>query len=100
MKSEFDASGDVIVITGGANGIGRALAIAACKAGGTVVACDVDQQALAALSSEQPGILTRQLDVSDRAAVFDLSWGRSRKRCLHPYARGVIAAAYLRRVCW
>lgn len=70
MKSEFDASGDVIVITGGANGIGRALAIAACKAGGTVVACDVDQQALAALSSEQPGILTRQLDVSDRAAVF------------------------------
>jgi len=70
MKATFDATGDVIVITGGANGIGRALALTASKAGAQVVVCDMNEDAMASLSEEAPAIATRKLDVSDRAAVF------------------------------
>ena len=69
MQARFEAKGDMIVVTGGANGIGRALAHAAAKAGARVVVCDVDEAAMAALS-DVPGISTRRLDVSDRADVF------------------------------
>mgnify|MGYP003887849867 CR=1 FL=1 len=70
MKATFDATGDVIVITGGANGIGRALALTASKAGAQVVVCDMNEDAMASLRAEAPAIATRKLDVSDRAAVF------------------------------
>ena len=56
MKLRFDASGDVIVITGGANGIGRALARAAAAAGARVIVCDVDQKAMDQLVSENASI--------------------------------------------
>jgi 2-hydroxycyclohexanecarboxyl-CoA dehydrogenase len=69
MRARFEAEGDVIVVTGGANGIGRALACAAAQVGARVVVCDVDEQAMAALS-DVPGISTRHLDVSDRAKAF------------------------------
>ena len=69
MKATFDATGDVIVITGGANGIGRALALTASKAGAQVVVCDMNEDAMASLRAEAPAIATRKLDVSDRAAV-------------------------------
>ncbi len=69
MRARFEADGDVIVVTGGANGIGRALAQAAAQAGARVVVCDVDDAAMAALSAVL-GISTRRLDVSDRAEVF------------------------------
>ncbi|MFL6834525.1 MAG: SDR family NAD(P)-dependent oxidoreductase [Xanthobacteraceae bacterium] len=69
MRARFEAEGDVIVVTGGANGIGRALARAAAQAGAQVVVCDVDEPAMAALS-DISGISTRRLDVSDRAEVF------------------------------
>src|SRR5262249_61792539 len=74
MRARFEAKGDVIVVTGGANGIGRALAHAAAKAGARVVVCDVDEAAMAALS-DVPGISTRRLDVSDRAGVFAVLGG-------------------------
>jgi 2-hydroxycyclohexanecarboxyl-CoA dehydrogenase len=69
MRARFEADGDVIVVTGGANGIGRALARAAAQAGARAVVCDVDDAAMAALS-DVSGISTRRLDVSDRAEVF------------------------------
>ncbi|GGF48218.1 3-oxoacyl-ACP reductase [Youhaiella tibetensis] len=69
MKATFDATGDVIVITGGANGIGRALALTASRAGAQVVVCDMNEDAMASLRAEAPAIATRKLDVSDRAAV-------------------------------
>ena len=69
MRARFEADGDVIVVTGGANGIGRALACAAAQAGARVVVCDVDEAAMATLS-DVAGISTRRLDVADRADVF------------------------------
>jgi 3-oxoacyl-[acyl-carrier protein] reductase len=69
MRAHFEAEGDVIVITGGANGIGRALACAAAEAGARVVVCDVDEPAMAALS-DVPGIASRRLDVADHAGTL------------------------------
>ena len=69
MRARFEAEGDVIVVTGGANGIGRALARAAAQAGARVVVCDVDAAAMAALS-DVSGISTLHLDVADRAEVL------------------------------
>src|SRR5215831_17132850 len=69
MRARFEADGDVIVVTGGASGIGRALASAAAAAGARVVVCDVDAAAMAGLSSTA-GISVRQLDVSDRTQVL------------------------------
>jgi 3-oxoacyl-[acyl-carrier protein] reductase len=71
MKARFEADGDVIVITGGANGIGRALAGAIVQAGGRVVICDVDQKAMAEAEAANALIATRRLDVSDRDAVME-----------------------------
>jgi 2-hydroxycyclohexanecarboxyl-CoA dehydrogenase len=70
MKARFDASGDVIVITGGANGIGRALARAAAATGALVIVCDLDQKAMDQLVSEDGSIAVRELDVSNRNAVM------------------------------
>ena len=70
MKARFEADGDVIVITGGANGIGRALARAAAAAGARVVVCDLDRSAMSSLAAEAPSVAVRALDVADRAAVM------------------------------
>ena len=69
MRASFDATGEVFVITGGANGIGRALAVALDAAGGKVVVCDTDADAMASLTAQAPGIDCRSLDVGDREAV-------------------------------
>lgn len=70
MKARFEADGDVIVITGGANGIGRALAGAAARAGARVVICDVDETAMAQAETANALIAARRLDVSDRDAAM------------------------------
>jgi 3-oxoacyl-[acyl-carrier protein] reductase len=70
MKARFEADGDVIVITGGANGIGRALADALAKIGVRVVVCDVDEKAMTEAETANALIAARRLDVSDRDAVI------------------------------
>jgi 2-hydroxycyclohexanecarboxyl-CoA dehydrogenase len=71
MRARFEADGDVIVVTGGANGIGRAVACAAARAGARVVVCDIDAAAMAALSGA-PSLTTLRLDVADRAEVLSV----------------------------
>jgi 3-oxoacyl-[acyl-carrier protein] reductase len=64
MKARFDASGDVLVVTGGASGIGAALARAYACAGGTAVVFDV------ADGRGDDGVEHHRVDVADRDAVF------------------------------
>ena len=82
MRARFEADGDVIVVTGGANGIGRALARAAAAAGARVVICDIDDRAMAAATSESPSISAVHLDVGDHAAVH-AAFGRIEQELGH-----------------
>jgi 2-hydroxycyclohexanecarboxyl-CoA dehydrogenase len=75
MEASFQADGDVIVVTGGGNGIGRAIARAAAKVGARVVICDVDQAAMDETKAGDRNIACELLDVSDRDAVMS-TFGR------------------------
>lgn len=66
MKSTFDAQGEALVVTGGANGIGAATARAFAERGGTAVVFDV---AHAEELDGIAGVEQHRVDVSDREAV-------------------------------
>ncbi len=62
-----------ILITGGASGIGLALAGRFIKENNTVIICSRREQALAEAKAKFPGLITRQCDLTieqDRAALF------------------------------
>lgn len=61
-------AGKVVLVTAAAQGIGRASAIAFAKAGATVHATDINEQALAGLP-KTGAIIARKLDVLDTKAV-------------------------------
>jgi len=68
MKSTFDAHDEVLVVTGGANGIGAATARAFAERGGNAIVFDV------AHADELDGfdrVEQVRVDVSDRDAVLD-----------------------------
>jgi 2-keto-3-deoxy-L-fuconate dehydrogenase len=67
-----DLSGKTVLVTAAAQGIGRASAEAFARAGGRIVATDIDETALASLANT-PGIETARLDVLDRAAIDALA---------------------------
>jgi NAD(P)-dependent dehydrogenase (short-subunit alcohol dehydrogenase family) len=63
----YDFSGAVVLVTGGGSGIGAATARACAAAGATAIAVDVDPARLAGVASS--GVIARQVDVADAAAV-------------------------------
>jgi 3-oxoacyl-[acyl-carrier protein] reductase len=66
MLIRFD--GQVALVTGAAQGIGQAIALALADAGASVVASDVDGVRLAAFA-QQSGLEALVLDIADRAAA-------------------------------
>lgn len=62
-------TGQRVLITAGASGIGRAIAMAFAAAGARVHACDIDAAALDDLRAQEPRVTTSVCDIADRAAV-------------------------------
>ena len=60
-------TGNTILITGGASGIGKGLALRFADEGNTVIICGRRRAALDALASERPAIITRPCDLSSAA---------------------------------
>jgi NAD(P)-dependent dehydrogenase (short-subunit alcohol dehydrogenase family) len=58
-----------VLVTAGANGIGREIVRAFAAAGARVAACDIDEAGLSSLQAELPGIATFVCDVGRRTAV-------------------------------
>lgn len=56
-------SSQTVCITGAASGIGRCTALQFHRLGARVVATDIDDERLATLAREAPGVLVRRLDV-------------------------------------
>ncbi|MEV0270837.1 SDR family NAD(P)-dependent oxidoreductase [Hamadaea sp. NPDC050747] len=62
-----------ILLTGGSNGIGRALAVRFAELGNTVIACGRDEARLAEVSALSPRIHSRQCDLADAAQRVELA---------------------------
>src|SRR3954471_11375916 len=68
-RGRWELSGKVILITGGARGIGAAVAAELAGRGARPVLADVDEPALAATAASiGPDVLTARVDVTDYAA--------------------------------
>ena len=71
-----DFNGKTVIITGAADGIGKALAIALIDRSANVVACDIDEQKLGALAEEidkrGKRAIFEVVDVTDESAVAQL----------------------------
>ncbi|MFP3915941.1 MAG: SDR family NAD(P)-dependent oxidoreductase [Actinomycetota bacterium] len=65
MRASFDGTGDVIAVTGGANGISRAVAEAAADAGAAVAVLDVAERPV----DLPDAIAYHRVDVSERDAL-------------------------------
>lgn len=93
MHANFDFSGGVVIVTGGANGIGAALARRAADSGATVVVADVQDEAGAALAAEDhaPGAIEFvHLDVTSEQ---DVKEAFEDVRSRHGHIDGLVCAA-------
>ena len=69
---ELAMKGMRVLVTAGAAGIGRSIALAFKGEGAKIHVCDVDAKVLAAFAGANPEISASQADVSDRAQVARL----------------------------
>ena len=69
MSVRFDFTGRTVIVTGGARGIGRALSEFFAACGATLAVADVAAEALAEVTTDIPGAIPLQIDVSDAASV-------------------------------
>src|SRR5215212_11097833 len=69
---DLELKGLRVLVTAGANGIGRAIARRFAGEGAKVHTCDVDEIALSELATSDPAITSTPCDVSNRAAVQKL----------------------------
>ncbi|MEL7300550.1 MAG: SDR family oxidoreductase [Pseudomonadota bacterium] len=67
-----DLNGKTALVTAAGAGIGRASAETLAARGATVIATDIDADAVESLASQQGGITARKLDVTDAKAVSAL----------------------------
>jgi 3-oxoacyl-[acyl-carrier protein] reductase len=98
MRAGFDFAGGVVIVTGGASGIGAALARRAAQAGATVVVADIQDEAGKALAAEDrsPGVIEfRHLDVSREDEVTSVFDG---VRARHGRIDGLVCAAIVQPV--
>ncbi len=65
--------GKCVLLTAAGQGIGRASALAMAQEGARVIATDINEDALATLVLEAPGIECRMLDVLDKQAIDELA---------------------------
>lgn len=63
----------LILITAAGQGIGRASAIACAREGASVIATDINDDALASLAADHPSIRTHHLNVRDKVAIAALA---------------------------
>lgn len=70
MTVTIDLSGRVAVVTGAAQGIGEAIAVALREAGAEVVVADLNEE-LGPATAERIGATYRRIDVTDSASVRD-----------------------------
>ncbi len=68
----METSGNTVLITGGASGIGFALAKRFLKEGNTLIVLGRNAEKLEKAKSVFPGLITYQCDISDTAQVDDL----------------------------
>jgi NAD(P)-dependent dehydrogenase (short-subunit alcohol dehydrogenase family) len=65
-----DFQGKICIVTGGANGIGRAIVQAFCRVGARVAFCDIDCENGEKLAAELTGAMFRPVDVKDADALI------------------------------
>lgn len=71
---DFDFADRIVVVTGAAVGLGKAIAENFAARRAQVYAVDIDSQRLEASGLAAAGVTTKSLDVTDRSAVAD--WAR------------------------
>ena len=84
LKMQFSLEGKSALLTGGAGGIGRALAFALCSAGATTAVCDVNVGQAEEVASE-----LRAKGLKARAFVLDLTKVEAIRQCADEVAEAL-----------
>src|SRR5208282_551211 len=81
LKTQFSLEGKSALLTGGAGGIGQALAFALCSAGATTAVCDLNVG-----QAEKAASDLRSKGLKAEAFALDLTKVESIRQCAHEVA--------------